>query len=68
MGQYDTWKYTKKYRETHIRRITLDVQTETYDRWKAFAETNDLKLATLIKQCVDRVVDANSQETSENAL
>ena len=51
----------KKYRDAHQDNIVMTVQKEVKERYKAEAEKRGLSLTRFICQCVDRVIDSDTE-------
>lgn len=45
-------KANKKYASSHLKRVPLDIQIETYEEWKSFSESLGKPLNTVIREAM----------------
>lgn len=63
---YETYEQKKAYRDKHIKRYTLDLQLDVYNRWIHYAEKAEIPFRRLLTLAVEEYIQkhAESRETS----
>ena len=54
---FDKKSYDMEYKRKNQKRIPLDIQPESYEIWKKYADSAGLPLNTFIKQAVQEKID-----------
>lgn len=63
---FETYAQKKAYRDKHIKRYTLDLQIDVYERWKHFAVQAEIPFRQLLTLAVEEYIQnhTSSRETS----
>lgn len=54
---FETYAQKKAYRDKRIKRYTLDLQLEVYERWKGFANMLEIPFRQLLTLAVEEYIE-----------
>ena len=70
--KFDKKAYNLDYARKKLKRIPLDIQIESFEKWKKYAEIAGLSLNTFIKKSVEEKIlsmaDSYTEEESGDTL